>query len=851
MNFMNRIRAIIIIILASSVMTSCQLFGQEAIKSAEQFTITGNEPGHQAQTLSAATNSQNSLSTQTPTPDAAAPAIDLDISDLPAGFLKVPDEITGFTTEQISGKTFSNHNPFLFYNGINDQLVIGFTTHLDSESDINEFSALIEKPERAISIFAKNFRATSILNEPDINILNLADISAANKKITLNIANTPNSKLSYLTTLVVFQTNDIGVFIVEMFEKNQYGRSIFPDYGTKFFNKIDALTTISKLTISDEPSTQENKNWMDPGPWLLSDNYETIQFEEIGITQEEKDTIGFEADFNFAYKNLDNTQVVIGFVKLLESYEEIGLFDVQIDLENRNKQNSALSTILINLATAIDMEILEENLSYNTEENGHTNVFDSADSADGRTIIAKLNGQTYQLEETVFRKENYGFLVFSYQATETLKKNELLSNQYLSGRLNLTLSATQPFRVDPSIQEYKGLSELVPNIPQKNPSIGKIEIPFQELLPDYIQTPPNLLNLTTELASGQSFSKATLFHLAGNNITLIGFTTPLENIDDITNFNTILSGPESSLTNILDFYNASSYTVEKTRKAFATLGEDQKYISINLFTPNDVKGRKVEMVAFQNNNTGYYFVITYSAFYAGASIFPDFPNKLVHKMDEQSENATATPSPLNLYTTPESKNPLVAWIEPGKEYIVKGFDRVTLEEILITKEEWAEIGLEYDTLFIYKNPNGPQIILGYNVLLNTYQDIGKFEIDLTKLDPLLIKLASAVGATSLELQKSKEIDLFSVSECNKWRSLTGFLSGVLYRFQIVKTREENVGFMIFSVEPASNKDDLNTDYDFISNACNATISPLFITRGFRISFPVYKAEEILGAPPTP
>lgn len=829
------------LIFASFILTGCQPLSGNPIE-----TVAPSETDILPYQITSTTSPAHTPEIPTPTADllTVKTGIDIDLTDLPSGFIQVPRDMLYVTPEQLSGKGFSNKNPFLFFNAKTEQLITGFTTLLDTEADKASFDDLIAKPDRAIKAFSDFYGATQITGEPKIQGIDTLGDAASNMRITMEVALTSNYSLSHNVTLVVFRSKNLGIYIVEMYNAEINTASIFPDYANQLDTKIESLSVTSTLTSPTALSPEQSVSWIDPGAWLLLEEYEKKSVEDIGISQTEWGSAGFNYDALYLYESMDGMKTIIGLNTLLETYEEIGKFDIQSDTKSLNHGDQEFDVMLKQLVVMTGAENLEENTRmYNTQKNDRQNVFNKSDAIVGRTVVAELDGVPYQFELLASRKGNIKILLFTFQPVEFLKKPNVLSTQYLAGQINLLVEATELFRKRDVVgltseSVDAGMPAVLPagTLP---PLSGSDGIDFARILPDFIYPPVELLSTTTEQLSGQSFINERLFYLTGRNQQVLGFTVQLDTEENSKNFNAIIAAPNDALTNMLDFYEASNSEVNKGKKVFVNLGDVQVYANMNFFSPNMSKGGRMEMLAFSKDGTGFYFLTIYSAFYEGVSIFPDFANSLVRSVNEQALLLTPTPlsSSQSVYFPPESSNPLIAWAEPGRSFLSLGYERVSLEDIKISSEEWDDIGLDYDTLFIYKHSDGPKVILGYNILLETFDEVGKFDMAIQEIDPLLEKLAMAVGATSIREQESKEGDSFNFTSCDKWRSLSGDISGVPYRFQLVKTRQENIGFLIFTIEPPES-DDPNTSYNFTSDACNKTIWPLIATRNFRIDFPI-------------
>ena len=849
-----------LLVLASLMVTSCQSLNTNPTKTAV--------PNHAEIPTQTSTQHPSTQMPEVPTPTATvAPiktGINLDLADVPLGFNQAPYDLIGITAEQISGKQFSNENPFLFFNAKNDQLIIGFTTLLDSDADKANFETLLEKPERAIKVFSDFYGATQITGESKFQGIEFLGDAASNMRITLEIALNPSYSLSYNVSMVAFRSKNLGVYMVEVINAELDIESIFPDYANRLGTKTENLTDLSTLVSPSALSTEQSVSWINPGAWVLQENFEKVGLAEIGITQEEWEGAGIDYDSFYVYRNPDEKKTMIGFNTLLETYEDVGTFDMQSEQRLFEIENREFSVILKQLTIMAGAENLGEvKQMLNVQGDGYLSVFINSDAIIGQTIVADLNGVSYQFELIAVREQNTKFLLFTFQPEESTNKELLpLFNQNHASQLNLLIKSTQLFRKKYTLSE-------IPESLVSNPLIslqarrsqapnGTYSVDFAKLLPDFLYPPTELLNITSEQLSMQSFTNERLFYLVGRNQHIFGFTVPLDTDENIQNFNIIIDTPNDAVKDMLIFHKVTNSELDKRKKAFSDLGDAQVYANIHFFSPTESKGGKMEMLAFQKNGTGFYFLTVYSAFYEGASIFPDFVNRLVQSMDEQTAFLTATPTQpaqnnstptgLPVYVPLESSNPLIAWIEPGRSYLPLGYERTTLEDIKISKEEWEEIGFDYDTLFIYKHPDGPKIVLGYNVLLETYDEVGKFDIDIQELDPILEKLATAIGATSIREQISKEKDMFAFSRCSMWRSLTGDINGTPYRFQLVKTRKDNIGFLILTIEPPV-ADDRQTSYEFTSNACYSTIGLLSITQNFIIDFPIYKASDLLTPAP--
>ena len=325
--------------------------------------------------------------------------------------------------------------------------------------------------------------------------------------------------------------------------------------------------------------------------------------------------------------------------------------------------------------------------------------------------------------------------------------------------------------------------------------------------------------------------------------------------------------PDQSIEAFADFYGGVIAPPKPVRMgtpeafvpgmAYQKLGNAQTNLRVSIRTGQH-SFPEFEMVAFRKGDIGVYMLFAYSEHFPGELAFPDFPNILAGRMAANSTDPlpTLTPTPVKKSDTPPappptpyrfsiSENPQTDWLDPGPWYVSEGYKRVELEDIGISQDAWEEAGFQEDTLYIYKNADGPKIIIGYTLFFQTYEEIGIFDTNYD-LQDALEKISTMFRADSFREYQT----VFTRTPLGT-RSMLVDIKDQTYEVEIMKRREENYGFVIFTLQPPYEKDSIpiNTRPPLSTADVLWHNSYLLIdTDPFREEYPLKRAFEIIQEP---
>ena len=777
------------------------------------------------------TATETVIPTVTPFPPTSS--IRVVVDDLPKGFVEVPQGMLETNALNISGQKFSNENLFLFTHSDQFKLFFGFSTLLSSAEDKANFQKILENPNEAVEAFANFYKAENItLNPTPPQVVEIGD-ARTNASATLELSD----DFSVVLDMVAFQNGETGIYLLNIYSLHIDMGKILPNLATKLSEQI--TTGGDKGIAFDGLDSQDmSAAWIEPSAWILdayktnafeANIYEPTTLEAMGISDEEFNNLELECDSLFAYTGSSKDTHLLGCVRYLDSYEDIGMVDTHIN---------DVDILLNKFSSMMGVEKFE------SHDFIYYMNYGLYDIISGRTMRAKINTHTYQFEAINARVNNINIILFTSRLVPNNYKSVLITDTL--ERFQNLINFTEDLRKSPppirllSDEEIKAIP--MPEVEENPAPVPSTPINLHALLPEFLEIPKYTLDFKTEDISGQIFSNYDPFLFVGKGEHeaqyIYGFTTLLETDNDKENFDILLKNPNQAVEAFATFYGAT-VDYAGTGKLYQELGDAQANTHIILVV-NRRTLPHLDMIAFRKGVIGVYALFKYSEHSPGIPAFPDFPNAIAEKLPQDSTIELPQPSQSldPYYRFRIDENPLTDWLEIGPWYVSKGFTRVSLDEIGISQERWDKAGFQENSLFVYQNVEKEKMIIEYNYFFQTYEEIGVFNI---ARDPSvdLEKIINLLNGKIIQEYERPE----GAIEDEDLRSMLVEIDKKTYVAEIIKKRAENIGFIYFTLQLPYNGNIRNSlTINYIPVNVNHYL--LYSTQNFRKHSPPLQASDI-------
>ena len=137
--------------------------------------------------------------------------------------------------------------------------------------------------------------------------------------------------------------------------------------------------------------------------------------------------------------------------------------------------------------------------------------------------------------------------------------------------------------------------------------------------------------------------------------------------------------------------------------------------------------------------------------------------------------------------------------KPWEFETLPGMKQVDPEELGFDLNEGMMDSVGYDNVYIFVDETGPKILIGYNVILSSLDQIGAFDLLISQNDELLEEFALSAGAEDLRDFLPMQIPF--AGEIRQGNALVGTIAGQPMHFTMVMFRNQLVGTMLIVVQP--------------------------------------------------
>ena len=789
----------------------------------------------------------------------------LHLSDLPQGFLSLPAEILAITSQGVSGIAFSDANSFLFTDSEEYNLFFGFSVLLSSDEEKVNFQKIIDAPDEALASFGANYFSEGEFLPSAAR----TDFPVLGEVQTTASAIYSIGEMPVALDLIAFRHGEMGVYLLNAHQYDLESRDVFASFAKKTSARMDDLNKeivwADKLSLPfvDESAASAGIRtaWINPDAWI-GDIYAKSSLDPARYVPTGLETLGFSEeelaaqlgyDSFFAYTDVDTSITqdvnILGFNRILPTYEDVGVVDVEMD-----DLHSLLNTFgeMVGARNFRDYRRVYDLNPLNFEAIG------------SQSMVADMKGRQYKLELVEFRVGGISTVLFvsrlKPEAPEPTAGNphppdgriHSLLIADTAKRLRNVIAFTEPFRESPPLERLLSDEEIaaipLPDVDVNPPAAASTPIDLGVFLPKFLEFPKYMLDVRPEDFCGQEFSNDDPFLFVGadqyDRQYIYGFTTLLQTDEDKANFDLVLDDLYGAADAFADFYGASiDRTAASKKKAYHDLGDAQA--AINVILDIDENTHPIlDVVAFRSGDIGVYMIYRYSAHFSRTQAFPDFPNLVAKGLADAEpnesggavENEDDKTSP---YQYLIFDHPLTDWIAPSPKFIVDDrFVRVTSEGIKISEEAWQEAGFGEDSAFFYIKTEQQKIFVLYNFFFKTYEEIGFFDVDYD-LDADLEKMISLLGG---EKVGDFEKPAGSIKDPT-WHAALVEIEGRKYAAEMIKTRNENIGMVVFTLQPSYQKASASTlEIKFIPFSIEVLMDE---TKPFRMTYPLKKAADIL------
>ncbi len=322
-----------------------------------------------------------------------------------------------------------------------------------------------------------------------------------------------------------------------------------------------------------------------------------------------------------------------------------------------------------------------------------------------------------------------------------------------------------------------------------------------EDLPDSnaFELPLNMISITSYDMLGANFSNQQVFLVFHKGGVVTGFVTHLENEPEKKKF-TDLAGAttfdSNTMKTFLDtFYNSINPALHSKDDTLKDLGDFQtNYTLIYHDKYNEKRVNNLEVAFFTRGEIGVFLVNQYYTYYEGDKIL----SEVAHSLDSRISATLQSGLPLTKSDSDEQTD--FSWLTPKETEFqdTPGMKQISLEELGI-EELQPEIGeMVYDNFYVFQDEKGPKTLIGYNIILNSLDEIGMFDLLVANADDLLESFAVSVGGDNLRDYLPM---VTNSGEIHKGVALVADLNGQPTHFTLILFRNQLVGNFLFVIQP--------------------------------------------------
>lgn len=312
---------------------------------------------------------------------------------------EMPANMISITSKDMIGVEFENQQVFLvFHKG---GVVTGFTVHLSNDAEREKFIATANSTtydsdamKNYIDVFfdAENPKLFS----KDDSLQKLGDFQS---NYTLIFNDKLNNKIVWNLEVIFFTRGEIGVFLLNKYYPAYEGDKILSSVAMNIDQRIEA-TLLSGMPVSQGVSTEVDFSWLIPkaSAFETMPNIQQVDIEALEFKLDKLDNERATYDNFYAFQDTTGPKIFLGYNIILNSFDEIGAFDVLISQTEELLEGFATSSGATNLRDYLPMREIR-----------------AGDIKDGMALIGDINGQPFHFTLVMFRNQMVGNLLFVVQ----------------------------------------------------------------------------------------------------------------------------------------------------------------------------------------------------------------------------------------------------------------------------------------------------------------------------------------------------------------------------------------------------------------------------------------------------